>query len=109
MFTDDILDLWSMNRDELDREELMWSRKADGWHFYVLCNDCFGPGADCEEIQPADLGLLRQAIADCREAGDASWGPLLWVSRKRRMPVWFRRVNLTDNVKPLFVAEVRAG
>jgi hypothetical protein len=108
MLTDDVLDMWSTNRDELDRDELLWTRKSDGWHFYVLCNDFFGAGSDCEEIQHADHGALRIAIADCRDAGDASWGPLLWVSRKREIAPWFRRAKIPDEVLPLFQALVAA-
>jgi hypothetical protein len=108
MLTEHVLDLWSSNSDELDRDELLWSRETDGWHFYVPCNDFFGPGADCEEIRAEDLELLRQAITDCRQAGDAAWGPYLWVSRKRQRPPWFRRLKIREEVRPLFEALTKA-
>jgi hypothetical protein len=88
---DRVLDLWSLDRDELCTDDLFWRRAPDGsWTFFVLCNDVFGPASDAEAITEEDIGDLESAVADLRALGtcDEHWAPILWIARKRKRKPW---------------------
>lgn len=72
-----------------DKDELYWRVKPDGIHWFVNCNDLFWWGtADAEDLTAENVGVLEQAVADCR-AADPVVGTLdasrLFCCRVRRM------------------------
>lgn len=70
-------------------ELLMWRRTDDGIRFSAMCSDTFAwASADAELIEPEDVPLLRQCLADLK-AADPQLGecdlPELFAARKRGM------------------------
>lgn len=49
----------------------------------INCNDCFGPYADCERIQLAEIEALYRLWQR-----DPIYGPLAWVIAKRKERTW---------------------
>jgi hypothetical protein len=97
---------------ELDMEdELYWHfhAKPYDWQnpeyveyptFWVSCSDFFHwASADGEDIEPEDIPLLRQCIADLKATGAETWEmevPLLYAARKRGMRpmrLWLQRLR----------------
>jgi hypothetical protein len=109
-YLDRVLDLWSLNRDELDTTDLFWRRRADGsWEFFILCNDFFGPGSDAETIHEDDLDDLERAVADVKALGihEESWAPFLWIAQKRRSAPWRlndKHTDMPESLRELFRA-----
>lgn len=68
-----------------------WHRTGGGKAPRILvgCNDFFAWGcADCEEITPANIHLLREAIAECEavpEYEGVGWIALLFCAKSRGM------------------------
>lgn len=76
-------------RDADSFQSLMWRRTDAGIRFAAMCGDTFAWGtADAERIEPEDVPLLRQCLADLR-AADPQLGecdlPELFAARKRGM------------------------
>lgn len=105
-------------RDADSFQSLMWRRTDAGIRFAAMCSDTFAWGtADAERIEPEDVALLRQCLADLR-AADPQLGecdlPELFAARKRGMrPMRLflypnRGMRLTDQgwpaVRELFLA-----
>ncbi len=73
--------------------------------FFIQCSDSFGYAcADAEEITEEDVDNLRKAVQDIREHNvSATWGPLLYVARKRNMqPLKELLKMMSDNERVLF-------
>lgn len=94
--------------DGADLHDGLMIRSDDGHvQLLVQCNDVFWwATADCEEVTPDDLPLLRQTLADLR-AVDCTWylGEL-FVARKRGMRPqrpWLECETVPD-VSALFLA-----
>lgn len=93
---------------------VMWHVVGHDVTFYMMCSDTFAWGcADAEQIEPDDIYLLRQTIADLRAAGAGGvvWAGILFCARKRGMrPMnrWLKRErereDMTDAVYNLFCA-----
>lgn len=113
-YTDEVLSV-------LQEAELMYADTPVMWHvvghdvtFYMVCSDTFAWGcADAEQIEPGDVELLRQTIADLKTAVPAGeiWTGILFCARKRGMrPMnrWLKRErereDMTDAVYNLFCA-----
>lgn len=94
-----------------DKGNLWW--RTDGEYapitFLVNCNDAFWwATADAERITPDNIGVLEQALADCK-AADATIGnlhaSLLFVCRVRQMrPQGAYYKHIEDQFRPLFDA-----
>lgn len=70
-------------------QSLMWRRTDVGHRFSAMCSDTFAWGtADAEIIEPEDVPLLEQCLADLKQA-DPQLGecdlPELFAARKRGM------------------------
>ena len=64
--------------------EKEWPEEArDGVVIAVICNDCFGPYADCERIKLEEIEVLYR-LWQC----DPIYGPLAWVIAKRKERTW---------------------
>lgn len=113
-YTDEVLSV-------LQEAELMYADTPVRWHvvghdvtFYMCCSDTFAWGcADAEQIEPGDVELLRQTIADLKAAEPAGeiWTGILFCARKRGMrPMnrWLKDVvsrgDMTPAVEALFSA-----
>lgn len=112
-----ILELLEITRDaELTFEDcpFLWHVRDGRAHFSMACSDTFAWGcADAEAIEPGDLPLLRQTLADIRAADKYGemWLGVLFCARKRGMrPMnrWLKdmreKEGLTDAVHDLFLA-----
>jgi hypothetical protein len=78
---------------ETEDYDMVWWR-CDGTYapitFLVHCSDLFWwATADCEELTPDNFPILKQSIADVREACGildcSEWGYLLFCARMRKM------------------------
>lgn len=112
-----ILDVFRILRDaDLMGEStpLIWRALGDRLELNMLCSDMFAWAcADCEEITPDDVPLLRRTLADLRALNDHSevWLGELFAARKREMRpmnAWFRARakagDLSDAERELFEA-----
>jgi hypothetical protein len=61
-----------------------WPEEArNGVLLLVICNDCFGPCADCERIQLGQIETLYRLWQR-----DPIYGPIAWVIAKRKERPW---------------------
>jgi hypothetical protein len=72
--------------------DCLWWRTDDPYApvtFFINCHDAlWWATADCDELTPAALPLLEQAVTDLKALhpqGDYSEAPLLFCCRKRQM------------------------
>lgn len=64
--------------------EETWPAEArEGVIILVICNDCFGPYADCESIKLAEIEELYRLWQR-----DPIYGSLAWVIAKRKEHTW---------------------
>lgn len=69
-----------------------WPEEAkQGIVVLVNCNDSFGPYADCERLQHADLVLLYRLWRR-----DPIYGPLAWCIAQRKTPPWRARERMQE-------------
>ena len=105
MFIQFILDLLRLLGKEELYDAVWWTADL---HFFVGCNDVFGYAcADAEEITPEQLPLLRQAIADAKEADNvvgSCYGCLLFAARVRGMRPLKASYPREQKLWPLFDA-----
>lgn len=101
---DFVMDVLRFVADEDIHGQLWWKFEEDGLHFFVNCNDMFFWGcSDCEELTPANLGILKQAFADCGERD--SHADLLFVARQRGLrPQGAAYSYIPREIWPLFDA-----
>lgn len=66
-----------------------WPEEARaGVIILVNCNDCFGPYADCERIQLAEIETLYRLWQH-----DPVYGSLAWVMAKRKERTWVHKTH----------------
>lgn len=82
-------DLLTLTADADMTGDLWWNTTTEGGlRFFLSCSDTFAwATADCEEVRPSDMDLLRQTLADLRECDPKAdiYTAELYASRKRGM------------------------
>ena len=82
-----------------DTGESLWWRFEPGGAitFWAECSDTFlWATAECEQIRPEDMALLRRCDSDLRRAGAEDYLAVLFASRKRGtrpMSLWLDRAG----------------
>lgn len=112
-----ILDVLAITADaELTFQDtpFLWHVREHRASFSMMCSDTFAWGcADAETIEPGDIPLLRECVAELRSAGqyEEMWLGVYFCTRKRGMrPMnrWMKdmreKEGMNETVHALFCA-----